>query len=275
MEINLDPNIGQIGPLLLTWHGIFTAVGLLAGVWLAGHLAPRRELRSDDVYNIALYCVVGGIAGARVLFVLEHLDLYANNFLGVFAVYEGGISVWGAVVGGVLGGWLGTRIHRLSFGRMADIIAGPLIFGQGLGRIGDVINGEHHGTPTDLPFGVIYTNPNTLGVSGQQVHLAVGYEMIWDLIAAYVLIRLLARRLPAGSVFLWYVIIYSVGRFFTTMLRLDSPPFLLDLGAPTVFSIVAVLIAGPLLLVLRRRAETPESRQQIRARRRREGRDSS
>jgi phosphatidylglycerol:prolipoprotein diacylglycerol transferase len=296
IEINVDPNIAQLGPVLLTWHGVFTALGVLVGVWLAGRLASKVGVSEDAVYTMALYCVVGGIIGARLLFVMENWDRlgFARNPLAILAINEGGISVFGAVLGGILGGFIGTRIHKLPFAAIADVAVGPLFLGLGIGRIGDIINGEHLGLfAPGFPLGVIYTHPQSLdprcrvpeGLSLAEagcdpVHLAVGYEMLWNFLCAAILIWLLGRGLPRGAVFLWFVILYSIGRLWTTFFRTDSPIFVAGLTAPILLSILSILVAVPALLWLHNRpggSSGPDapSRQVSRARARRTRRSPS
>src|SRR5438093_5852236 len=139
-----------IGGLVVTWHGFFTAVGVLIGVVLTARLAHHVGLTDDQVYSAATWVVVGGIIGARLLFVLEKLDFYKDNPLSILAINEGGISVFGALIGGFIGGAIYCRMRGIVVGRLADITAPGLSLGLGLGRIGDIINGEHHGTPSNL-----------------------------------------------------------------------------------------------------------------------------
>lgn len=285
IEINLDPNIATFGAVTLSWHGVFTAVGVLVGVFLAGRLAVKRGIKEDDVYTMALYVVIGGIVGARLLFVIENWERlgFQRNLLSILAVNEGGISVIGAVIGAVVAGYIGTRIHKLDFAGIADVAAAPAALGLAIGRIGDIINGEHLGTPAPgFPLGVYFTHPNTLDqrcntarlldpeAICEPVHLAVAYEMIYLIAGAAFLVWLLNRTgTPKGAVFLWFVLIYSVGRFWTTFFRMDSPLFAgSPFTAPIALSVLGAVVAIIWLLVLR--VPPPESRQVQRARARRQ-----
>ncbi|GIW12259.1 MAG: hypothetical protein KatS3mg061_3316 [Dehalococcoidia bacterium] len=106
IEIHLDPTMFTLGPLAITWHGFFSAVGLFLGVWVAARLAPTVGLRADDIYNGAPWTVIGGIIGARLFHVIDRWDYYSQNPLAVLAITEGGIAIFGAVVGGALAGAL-------------------------------------------------------------------------------------------------------------------------------------------------------------------------
>jgi prolipoprotein diacylglyceryltransferase len=106
LTFGFDPVIAQWGPFQLGWHGIFTALAVAVGLWLAGRLAERRGMSSGVVYGIATWGVVGGIVGARLFHVADHLDFYLQNPLLIPAMWEGGIAVYGAFIGGLLGGGL-------------------------------------------------------------------------------------------------------------------------------------------------------------------------
>ena len=160
IELPFDPNITEVGGFLLTWHGLFTAIGILVGVRLSLFIAGRIDFDVDDAYTLALIGIPSGIMGARLLFVVEHWDFYRDNLMDILALTEGGISIWGAVLGGVAGPLLFALWRRWDAWKGLDAAAPGLIAGMGIGRIGDVLNGEHLAKATDLPWGVIYTHPD-------------------------------------------------------------------------------------------------------------------
>jgi phosphatidylglycerol:prolipoprotein diacylglycerol transferase len=225
IEINIDPVLVRLGPLMITWHGFFTAVGVLAGIWIATRFAVERGYTEDDIMSIALWSVVGGIVGARLFHVIDAWQYYAADPLAILRVNEGGLAIWGTIVGGPIGGALYAWRNHLSIPRLLDICGNGLILGMAIGRLGDVINGEHHGSASSLPFSVMYTHPQTLGEPGVSVHLAVGYELIWDMLVFAVCTWLLYRRImPRNSmVFTTMIALYSLGRVFVQFFRLDAP----------------------------------------------------
>lgn len=223
IEINLDPNILRVGAFLLAWHGVFTAVGIVLGVWLAARVMRAQGLSDDPVWSGALWAVPVAIVGARILYVWGNWGQFADNPWRVFLINEGGISVWGAVFGGILGGTAYAVRNRVPIGPFADACAAGLILGLGVGRIGDIINGEHHGTPTTLPWAVVYTHPDTLGERFRPVHLAVGYEMIWDLLVLGVVFWVMRWVRIPGVAFWLMLVLYAVGRFWTHYFRVDGP----------------------------------------------------
>jgi phosphatidylglycerol---prolipoprotein diacylglyceryl transferase len=219
--IDIDPNIAQIGPFTLSWHGLFSAIGVIVGVTLGVRIAADAGADEDGSYNLALWSVGGGIVGARLFHVIDNWSYYSQHLEQIVLINEGGIAIYGAVIGGIATGALYARLRGIKLGAVADGGAVGLTIGQAIGRIGDVINGEHHGLPLDAPWSVVYTNPNTLGEIGLPVHLAVGYELIWDLLVLSLLL-LMRRTAGQGKMFWAYVFLYSLGRFWISFYRVDA-----------------------------------------------------
>ncbi|MDQ3327487.1 MAG: prolipoprotein diacylglyceryl transferase [Chloroflexota bacterium] len=247
IEINIDPNIAVFGDLVLAWHGIFTAVGILAGVWLAAHVMRGYGLSDGPVYDATIIAVPSAIVGARILFVAGNWGQFSDNYLDAILIYKGGISVWGAVLGGILGGLFHALRKKTPLAEFADAAGMGLFFGMAIGRIGDIINGEHRGSPTDAPWSVRYTHPDTLGEIGRSVHLAVGYEMVWDLFFVGLLLILLRRVRVRGAVFWLFLILYAVGRIWTHEFRTDGGQ-VLGLQEAQFLGLVTLAIAVPSLL---------------------------
>ncbi len=231
IKIGIDPTILDAGGLEITWHGLFTAVGVVAGVSVATWFARRAGYHEDSIYNVALALVIGGIIGARSLYVLENLSDFKDSPADVFAINTGGISIYGALIGGTIGAWLYGFIAKVpNIPRAADIAAIGAILGMGIGRIGDIINGEHFSKTTDLPWGVVYTNVNSpsyirFGPAALAQHPAVGYELIGDLVIFAALIFIYLRVQRAGTTFFAWVFLYGLLRTFVSFLRLDDLVF--------------------------------------------------
>ncbi|HEX2681941.1 MAG TPA: prolipoprotein diacylglyceryl transferase [Candidatus Dormibacteraeota bacterium] len=250
--IDLNPNIIRLGPLLITWHGVFAVLGIIAAARLGFWLAAKDGLTIRNAGDGLAWMVVLGLIGARVLYVWENYRLFTNNWLRVFALTEGGISQWGGLFGAMVGAYVWARQSKYSFWKVIDAGGAAAMIGLAVGRIGDVINGEHHGSPTTVPWGVEYVNPATLGQPGRVVHLEVGYEMILTLLILAVLLPFhsrLKKRLPDGVLGLVYFALYAAGRFFLSFYRLDPAVFLgLRQAQIASFLMVAVaLIAAPIL----------------------------
>ncbi len=223
--IDLDPNLFQIGPLLITWHGVFSVIGILAAARVGQVLLARDDIAPERVYDMAVWMVVAGLIGARLLFVWENYQQFAGTPIRVIQINEGGISQWGGIFGALIGGFLWCWWAKVDYRKVLDAAGPACAIGFAIGRIGDVINGEHHAVDTDLPWGVQYVNERTLGELGRTVHPEVGYELLWNLavfVTSIVTYPLFKRRLPVGVTGLIWLSVYSVGRFVLSYLRKDS-----------------------------------------------------
>ncbi len=228
ITIGWDPNIAKFGGLQLTWHGIFTAVGIALGVYLGVWLGKREGFTEDDGYSVALVGVPVGIIGARAMYVLENRAQFEGQWLDVFRINEGGISIYGAVIGGILGAVVYGWLRKMSVSRGLDAAAFGLLLGMAIGRIGDLINGEHIAKVSHLPWATRYTNPASptwnYHPGNAPTHPATTYEMIGDLliiaIMAFIFARLWKHR--PGVTFFVGVVLYSAMRFGVSYLRVDS-----------------------------------------------------
>ncbi len=255
--IDLDPNIVRLGPILITWHGVFSVLGIIAAARLGFWLVERDgvELKGGGGDGLA-WMVIVGLVGARLLYVWENFRQFSNGqLLRIFALNEGGISQWGGLFGAMLGAFIWSRRSKFSFWKLVDGGGPAAMIGLAVGRIGDIINGEHHGSPTNLPWGVEYVNPNTLGQPGRVVHPEVAYEMVLCLTILAALLPLhlwFKHRLPDGVLGLIYLGIYAAGRFGLSYLRLD-PAVFLGLRQAQLASALMVLIAVIAIPVLLQR----------------------
>ena len=238
IEIGIDPVIFDEWGIEVTWHGLFTALGVIVGVAVATAFARRAGYQEDTIYNVALCLVIGGIIGARALYVIENFNDFKADPVDIIRVNTGGISIYGALIGGTIGAWLYAFIRKVpNIPRGADIAVMGGILGMAVGRIGDVINGEHFASDTDLPWGVVYTHPNIPSVlneggptaSGdilvQPQHPAVAYEMIGDLVIFGILLVIYLRVNRAGVTFFSFVFLYGLLRTLVSFLRLDDIVF--------------------------------------------------
>jgi phosphatidylglycerol---prolipoprotein diacylglyceryl transferase len=265
--INLDPNLVQIGPFLITWHGVFSVIGILAAARVGQILLRREGIVSGQVYDMAFWMVVAGLVGARLLYVWENYQLFAGAWQKVFYLNEGGISQWGGIFGALLGGYLWCRYSHIDYRRVLDAAGVVNALGFAIGRIGDVINGEHHAIDTTLPWGVTYVNERTLGEVGRTVHPEVAYELIWNLLVfgtAVLTYRWFKRRLPAGVTGLIWLSVYAAGRFALSYLRKDSLVFGLRQAQWASLAMIAVSAVAIAIWMLwpRRQAPVPEQEQE-------------
>lgn len=224
IKIGMDPELGEVLGFLITWHGVFTAIAIGIGVWAGLRLAERRQIDPDEAYTAALVAVAGGIVGARLLFVIEEWDSYKDNLGDILALNEGGISIYGAIVGGVLCGLVYAAFRRNVFPALAAADAGAVAasLGLGIGRIGDIINGEHVAKASDLPWAVEYTHANSISAGLGAQHPAVAYEMLGDIAIFGVLLWVFVRFSGSGWAFFGWMLAYGAMRFGVSFFREDE-----------------------------------------------------
>ena len=214
--IAIDPILFSIGHFAVRWYSIIllTAIGL--GIWLTAREAAQRGFKKEDVYDAALWIIIGGIVGARLFHVLDHWsDEYAANPIQLFYIWEGGLAICGALVGGLIAGALIARQRSWYFVRLLDAAAPGLVLAQAIGRIACVITGDAMGRPTTGPFGFAYTSPNAMVPQLEVYYTPMPvYELVINLGIFAVLWGLRNRRWSDGRLFLVYLILYSLERFF-------------------------------------------------------------
>ncbi len=248
INIGIDPILVTVGPFSLSWHGLFIVVAMVVAVWLTARLVAKAGLAKERIYFLAPWAILGGIIGARLVHVIDYWSFYSANPGAILAIWQGGLAIWGGILGGTLAALIFARISGFPFAPIADQSALGLILAQAIGRIGDIINGEHFSTATGLPWGVIYTHPNSPAYGRPPTHPAVAYELLMDLFIFGILWKLRGRIRPDGSLFLLYLILYSVGRFFLSFLRLDSATVFLSLSQPQWICLLVLAAAVPLMV---------------------------
>jgi phosphatidylglycerol:prolipoprotein diacylglycerol transferase len=250
--IGIDPVLFRLGPISLRWYGVMIALGITVGVYLALREARRKGVDEDVVYSAALWSILGGIVGARVLHVVDKLDFYLQNPAHLFSLAPGGMAIWGGVLSGLLVMNVYARSRHLSALRLADIAAPGLLLGQVVGRIGNLINGDAWGAPTSLPWGLVYVHPDAMlppASVGIATHPYPLYEIAWGLLVFGLLWQLRERLQVDGALFAIYVLLYSAGRFALTFVR-EEGLFLFGLQQAQVIAAGVFLVALPFLVYL-------------------------
>lgn len=227
----------QLGPIPIRYYGIILMLGALAGAWLATREARRRGEQADLVWDGLIWVLFGGIIGARIWHILTPppsmvargltTEYYLTHPLDALAIWNGGLGIPGAVIGGLLALYWFARRNKLNFAVWADIAAPGLALGQAIGRWGNFVNQELYGAPTNLPWAISidpeYRLPEYRDVASY--HPIFLYESIWNLINMALLLWIARRykdRLLPGDVFITYLIVYPIGRFMIEFIRLDS-----------------------------------------------------
>jgi phosphatidylglycerol:prolipoprotein diacylglycerol transferase len=258
IEIGLDPSLFEVIGLEITWHGLFTAVAVVVGVAVAAAFARRVGYQEDTIYNVALALVIGGIIGARGLYVIENWSLFEDDLGKIFEINTGGISIYGALIGGTIAAWGYAFLTKVpNIPRGADIAAMGATLGMAVGRIGDIINGEHFAETTSLPWGVLYTHGGDTPAPSVQAgftdpqHPAVAYELLGDVAIFLVLVLIYSRVRRDGVTFFSWVLLYGAMRLGVSFLRLDDLVFM-GLRTAQVIAIVAMAVAVPSIIYLLR-----------------------
>jgi phosphatidylglycerol:prolipoprotein diacylglycerol transferase len=262
LSLRLPPDLPLLGGLHITvrWYGVLIASAMAFGLYLAARDARERGERPDEVLRAAEFALIGGLVGARLYYVLFNLDYYqAQAWWKMLAVWEGGLAIHGGLIGGLLAGGLYVWAHGLPLPTYLDIVAPYLPLSQAIGRWGNFFNEEAFGSPTDLPWRLYIPEARRPPqyVDAEFFHPTFLYESLWNLGTCLVLVLVLRRRLmrAPGALFLAYLGLYSLGRFWVEGLRTDSLMAGSLRAAQVVSAVgVAVAVVGVPLLLRRHRA---------------------
>jgi phosphatidylglycerol---prolipoprotein diacylglyceryl transferase len=226
LTITVDPILAHLGPLAISWYGLAVMAAIFVGIWLTLREAQRKDLPTEPVTDLVFWIAIGGLMGARLLYVIDRWETFAANPLQIVALHQGGLSIMGAIIGGAVLGGLVARRQGLPIRRLFDTIAPGLILGQAIGRFGCLVTGDTVGRPTDGTWGIVYVNPGArvpeLGVAYQP---AFFYEQLWDLLVFATLWRMRGRLTNDGQLFALYLGLYAIGKFVVTFVRLDPVYF--------------------------------------------------
>ena len=254
-----SPVIFEVGPFALRYYGLFIALGVAVATWLTARELARKGYDGALALDALFFVVPLGLIGARVYHVITDYDLYDGNphsfFPGVFEIWNGGLGIYGAVLGGFLGLLLFARIRGINPLVLADAAAPGLILAQAIGRWGNYFNQELFGRPSSLPWAIEIAPENRPSgfASEATFHPTFLYESIWNVLVCFILLfvaRRFANSLKNGDIALLYVCLYSVGRFFVETLRID-PAFLIGDFRGNLFVASVLALTFALILFLR------------------------
>lgn len=199
----------------IRWYGIFMALSMLIASTFVLKKGKAMGISEDDLMDLIIWVLPAAVIGARLYYVVFYdLNFYLSSPLEILNFRGGGLAIHGGVIGGVLAGYFVTKKKKMPFIKLADIVAPVLILGQAIGRWGNFFNGEAHGGPTSLPWGIM--------VDGVRVHPTFLYESIWNFLVFVFLLRLLNKKHFDSQILSLYLILYSTARFLIEGLRTDS-----------------------------------------------------
>ena len=254
ITIPWSPVALQLGALHVRWYGISYAVAFLVGGWVAVGHVMRRGIAEDLANRIVFYCIVVGLIGARLYFVVQSNVLwYLQHPQHILAAWEGGMAFFGAIFGAVATLIVVAWRRHLNFWDLLDAAVLFAAVGQPIGRIGNFMNGEILGPPSDLPWAVAYTNPQTMAPQlGTPYQPANVYEGLAALCILGALLLLRRRGVASGMLGIVYMVLYPVSQLIVFYWRTDSetPAIFLGLKQAQLTSIAVLVLAVPVLVVV-------------------------
>jgi phosphatidylglycerol---prolipoprotein diacylglyceryl transferase len=262
----MHPVLIEFGPLSIRYYGLMYVLGIIAAIFLIRSEVRRRglPLSDDDQTNLLLLTVFAGILGARLYYVVFNWSFYHQFPWEIPAVWRGGLAIHGGVIGGTCAVWWLARRKGIPVLRLMDVLAPPLILGQALGRFGNFMNGDAHGVPTTLPWGVVFSPQTPAGIQfpNTPLHPTMLYELVINLSIFVYLWS--TRKQPAkdGYTTMRYLLLYSLGRFGVEFLRADSlwfGPF----RAAQLVSLALIVLSATWIIVWRLWLPEPQVRKPV------------
>ncbi len=258
-----SPIIFEAGPFALRYYGLCIALGIVVATWMSGRELVRKGYEGELALDSLFFIIPPGFIGARAYHVITDYDLYADDpWPGVIAVWNGGLGIYGGVIGGFIGLLVFCRLRGISPLAFADAVAPGLVLAQAIGRWGNYFNQELFGRPSELPWAIRIAPENRPDgfADASTFHPTFLYESIWNALVCLVLLwvaRRFADWLKDGDVLLLYVSLYSTGRFFMELLRID-PAFLIGGTIRGNLLVATVLALGFAMILLLRHSRPPK-----------------
>jgi phosphatidylglycerol:prolipoprotein diacylglycerol transferase len=238
-KLEINPVI-TLGPIAFRWYGVILALSILAAFFWARKNSWRFGISHEAIDDYSFWVVLVGVLGARVYYVLFNYNYFFNNLSEIYKIWHGGLSIYGAILFGLLFTYFYTRRKAYTFYQLFDLIALSLPLAQAIGRFGNFVNQEAYGSITNLPWKMY------VSVDHQFHHPAFLYEAILDLSIFFVLQRLMGKT-RSGVIGWTYLALYSLGRFFIEGIRVDSF-FVNGFRVDQIMAILLVLISGLMIL---------------------------
>lgn len=279
----MNPIFLSFGGIQVTYYGLMYAISFLLGIEIAKKYAKEKGMSSEAIENYAFIAMISGLIGGRVYYVLFNLDYYLAYPADIIAVWKGGMAIHGGILGGIVGTCIYGYIKKINPLLLGDFMATPLLLGQAIGRIGNLMNGEIYGVPTFtplkyiftlkpsfyqwfnkynaleifekgkfqeiVPWGLVFPNSSPAGMEfpNLPLHPAMIYELVLNLIGVlFIWFFLKKKNYGVGTLWCSYIIIYSVIRIFVSFFRAEDLMFY-GFRAPHVISIILILFSSVLI----------------------------
>lgn len=259
---NPSPILVSIGPINIYWYGFFIVLGVLISLAVAIYLAKSYNIKSEIIIDLAVWLIIGGIIGARIYDIGLEWQYFFAHPLDIFKIWQGGLAIHGAIIGGGLALWLFVKKHNYNLWQLAAIIITVLPLGQAIGRWGNYFNQELFGYPTSLPWSIsidLMHRPWQY-LNSEYFHPAFLYESIGSLLIFAIMLLLHFKKsanykLRVAS----YLFLYSFLRFSLEFIRIDSTPVIFGLRWPQIMSLIIVVFLLFYLAIKSCRKNNPES----------------
>ncbi len=251
----------DLGPFRIHFYALCILLGIVLAVWMTSARLTSRGGKPGSVLDIVLWAVPLGIIGARAYHVLTHANDYfypGADLLRTFYIWEGGNAIFGSLIGGAIGVYIGCRQTGIRFWAFADAVAPAMLVAQATGRLGNWFNNELFGLPTTLPWGLEISSDNAafpIGLpAGTLFHPTFLYEIIWNLLGVIVILALERRfNLRWGRAFAVYIIWYGIGRSWLESIRVDPSETFLGVRSNIWASWLAIAVGIAILLIQNKR----------------------
>ncbi len=257
----IDPIAISIGPIDVRWYGVIIAFGIVLAFIVAQREMVKRGFHPEFLTDLLIWAVPLAILGARLYYVFSEWDRYAGSPGRILQVWEGGLAIHGALIASFITAYVFTRKRKVSFLKVADVVAPSLLIGQTIGRWGNFMNQEAHGGPVSRAFLENMFLPdwiiNQMRIDGTYYHPTFLYESVWNFTGVIILILLRRVNLIRGEMLMFYIIWYSFGRFFIESMRTDSLYLFGEVRTAQVVSVIGIVVAVSVIVYRRVKTKDP------------------
>ena len=256
INLNVNPVAFSVGGRDIYWYAIIILTGFLLGMFFCMRSAKKRNINPDHVYDIALYGLIFGVIFARIYYVIFDFKSFKDNLLDIFKIWEGGIAIYGGIIGAVLTAYVYSRVKKLNVYEIFDICSPGLLIGQAIGRYGNFFNAEVYGHETDFFLGMSING-------GAPVHPLFLYESMWNLLGLVIILCLRDKKKTHGQVFYGYLLWYGAGRLVLEGMRQSEYILYAIDGVVGISQIVSALIVvfSSFMIIKLGKRKTDENRE--------------
>ncbi len=255
LSFDISPVAFYVGAKEVYWYALMIMAGFLLAVGFCAWSGKKRGINPEHIIDIAIYGLISGIICGRIYYVIFDFEAYRHNFMDVFKIWEGGLAIYGAIIGAIISTFIYCKIKKLCVYEMFDITSPGLLIGQAVGRYGNFFNMEVFGKTTDSLFG--------MSINGAEpVHPLFFYESMWNILGLIIILIFRDKKKAHGQVFYFYILWYSLGRIVLEGLR--NPEYILMVPGTSIA--ISQLVAGVfivlalVMLLKNRKSQTNEDR---------------